>query len=242
MTKTTRTVEDILTDLRNTKNRAAQNAGDFPLENRPGHAGAIRAAQDRLPGLVDELGSAAIPSRMVGAVVSGPSDVILAASTLLMEEGGVVLDAMELYRQISVPVMASMGRDKMFNTTQYSIMVDKMTEMAGEFGIDYFDSPKLVTKCCPSPESVTNHIRTLLEGSDNSKFNVGCLRKKMLDSLVSNVVISNLVPVLITNATEEDKTWLKPLFNRINSYTFSEDFEVTVPSITKIFSNKKKEQ
>ena len=236
-----RTIEQISKDIAETTKVVSQEIEAIHYSQRPAVQMAMIQASERLPKLLDEMKSVVIPNRLVGLFASGDETSIGKVAEFLSSNSGVVLDAAQLYRTITDLVEPSYSRDRTFCTTQYSLMVQKVSEIGTNLGYQEIESPKFKESICPDTKSTMAHIRSMLRDCKvGDQANVDLLTKTIIDIIVKNKIDSKQIPVMIIGtSSKEEQNAISTLFNRTFDYKFPKDFTPDVQKIVNLFKAQK---
>jgi hypothetical protein len=239
-----RTVEQISKDITEVNRILSQEIEAIHYSQRPAVQMSMIQASERMPKLLEEMKSAIIPSRLVGLFANGDDASIGKVAEFLTSNSGVVLDAAQLYRTITDLVEPSYSRDRTFCTTQYSLMIQKVSEIGTNLGYLEIESPKYKESICPDTSSTMAHIRSMLRGCRvGDQANVDLLTKTLIDIIVKNKINSKQIPVMIIGtSSKEEQNAIATLFNRTFDYTFPPNFKPDVQKIVNLFKSQKQEQ
>jgi hypothetical protein len=243
-----RTIAEVSKDIETTTEIVNYVLEAVPSSQRPAVQTAMIQASERLPKLLDEMKEAVIPSKLIGLFADGDKTSIDKVAEFLTREnedgtnnGGIVLDAAQLYRSITDLVEGSYSRDRIFCTTQYSLMIQKISTIAIDLGYREIESPKFKETICPNTAATLAHIRNCLrECRVGDQANIDLLTKALVDAIVRNQIDSKQIPVMIIGvASMEERNAIATLFSRSFDYTFKVGFEPTAQKIVALFKAQK---
>lgn len=234
-----RELKEIVKDIRDTEKTASIKEADIPYKSRPGMGMAIRAAQDKLPGLTEELKKTVIPLKLIAVHATGDEVVVTKVAEFLEKNGGLVLNASGVYFDICKEIEPTYDRSRNFSTTQHNVMLRKIREIAQD--LDYgkdLPAPAYKETLCRNVTETMVHVRKAIRDSLGDDFNKKYLAKKLIDSLLKNPIEANRIPILVIEELSlEEKANLSTLFITNIDYKFTPDFTITSKNLSKIYKN-----
>jgi hypothetical protein len=244
-----RTIAEVSKDIAEVTEVVSQELEGVPYGIRPAVQMQIIQASEKLPKLLQEMKEIVIPSKLVGLFASGDKTSIDKTASFLTEanpdtgktNGGILLDAAQLYRSVTDLVEPSYSRDRIFCTTQYSLMIQKITHIATDLGYLEIESPKFRETICPDTATTLSHIRNLLrECKVGDQANIDLLTKTVIDGIVRDGIDSKQIPVIVVGVgSVDERNAIATLFSRSTDYVFPVGFTPTVPKIVALFKAQK---
>jgi hypothetical protein len=236
-----RTIKEISNDIEAANDLLTKEVDALPYGVRPALRAQMIQASEKLPQLLDEMKSVVVPSKLVGLFASGDKTSIDKVAEFLTANDGVVIDAAQVYRTITDLVEPSYSRDRIFCTTQYSLLVQGITKIAGDLGYLEIESPKFKETICPDTASTLAHIKNCLrECRVGDQANVDILTKTVIDAIVKNEIDSKQIPVMVIGVTStEERNAIAVLFSRAVDYVFPTKFEPSAQKIVALFKVQK---
>ena len=236
-----RTIDQISAEITDTAVIASQEIEKVALGQRPAVQMSMIQASERLPKLLEEMEELAIPSRLVGLFADGDKTSIDKAAKIVTKEGGVVLDAAQLYRSVVDLVEPSYSKDRNFCTTQYSLVIQKISQIATDLGYLEIQPPKFKEAICPDTASTLQHVKNCLrECGVGDQATKDLLTKSIVDAIVRNKISSSQIPVMVIGANSvQERNAISVLFSRSVNYTFLPEFVPTVAKVAALFKEQK---
>ncbi len=233
-------VDQLLTDLREARAAADTVMEEVPTKLRPGRQMAKNQALEALPGLIKAVESGTVPTRLVGVFASGDPAVIAKVIEFLSANGGIVLDAGTMYRQLGEYVEPAFGgaAQRSFNTVCFTRMISALREQAQLFGYRMDRNPEYEETVTTTLEEVSEHCRRLVRDAYGDAPNLAVLTRAIIDAVVKGNLSNKRIPVLIVNASEDEQDTLSQLFTRATAFEFSPEFEVTEESVVSTFKGR----
>jgi hypothetical protein len=237
-----RTLAEVSKDVEETTRVVSQEIEAVHYTARPAVQMAMIQASERLPKLLDEMKSIVIPSKLVGLFASGDKTSIDKTAELLTKNEGIVLDAAQMYRSVTDLVEPSYSRDRVFCSTQFHLMIQKITSIAIDLGYLEIEAPKHRETTCPDTAATLGHIRRILrECRVGDQANIDLLTKSILDVIVREQIDSQKIPVMVVGVgSVDERNAIATLFNKSIDFTFPKDFDPTVAKIVSLFKEQKK--
>jgi hypothetical protein len=236
--KMSRELKDIIKDIRETEKLACTKEADVPYKNRPGMGIAIRTACERLPTLIEELKATAIPSRLSAVYATGDAAVIAEAAAFLEKNGGIVINANEIYNKICADIEPTYDRSRSFNTTQHNIMLRGIREIAQALEYDNLPAPPYKETLCKNDLETLAHIRKVIRSSIGDEFSKKYLTKALVNAILKLGVDVPRIPILVLDVqSPEEKVNLNTLFTTNIDYKFPPNFIITSKTLSKIYKN-----
>lgn len=238
-----RTLPEISKDIENANALLKTELPAIPFGQRPAMHTAMINAGASLPLLLEELKNEVIPSRLVGLFATGDLTAINETIEFLTKSDGISLDANEMYRSIVDLVEPSYGPDRTFSTTQYSLMIRKVSDIGINLGYLEINPPKYSECICPDTLSTMMHVKKMLRSCKvGDQANIDLLTNKVVDVIVTNKISSKFIPVIITGVTsQEEKNAIATLFCQTTDHNFKKDFKPTQKTIQQLFKQQAQE-
>ena len=236
-----RTIKEISEDIETTNELLKREVDAVPYGVRPALRAQIIQASERLPKLLEEMKAVIVPSKVVGLFATGDKTSIDKTVEFLTQNGGIVLDAAQIYREITDLVEGSYSKDRTFCTTQFSLLVQGITEVGNDLGYLEIEAPKYKETICPDTAATLAHIRnTLRECHVGDQANVDLLTKGLIDAIVRDKIDSKQIPVIVIGvASVEERNTIATLFSRSVDFAFPLKFEPTAAKIVALFKAQK---
>jgi hypothetical protein len=212
---------------------------DVPYGHRPALDMAKVAAANRLLELKNEIRLAYIPNRLLGVFAQGDPNTINAVASFMIRNGEIVLSAESFYSSLADRVEPSYGVSRIFNTTQYNLLIQAISEIGTELGYQQIEAPKYEEKVCLTKADTINHIKTILRKVHiGDQANLELLTKKLIDIIVNYKIESKNILVLITGTDSvEEQNFLSQLFIKSSNFKFNPTFSVTQKNVVALFKN-----
>ena len=238
-----RTIAEVSKDIADTNAIFSQEIEAAPRGQRAAVQMAIIQASERLPKLLDEMKEVIIPGKLIGLFATGDETSLVKVAEFLKENDGIVLDASELYRSITDVIEPSYSKERVFCTTQYGLMINKLSDIGHSLGYREIESPKYNERICPDAACTTAHVKLCLrECKVGDQANVDLLTKQAIDVIVRNKIDAKQIPVMVTGVTlADEKNTIATIFSRTIDYNFPKDFTPTVKNITALFKQQKQQ-
>jgi hypothetical protein len=239
----TRDIKDIIKEVKLARKDASINYEDVPYQARGAYGIKIREAQDKLPGLINELKLAIIPSKLVAVYATGSKKTITEVADFIQENGGIAINTNGLYESIADRVEATYGKDRTFGVSQFVAMMNELKAVAYELSCEVTqpDFTGAMTAICKDKDAVVAHVRGIIKEFVSDDLNRKYITKIIMDGILSGAVDSKQVAVLVTGTQSlEDKAVLAALFATTTDYNFNPSFIVSKPNIAKIFKSPSK--
>jgi hypothetical protein len=231
-----RDIKEIIKDIKETEQTSLITSEEIPYKARGGMASKIRLACERLPELLKEIELALIPSKLIALYSSGDLGVISNVSTFIKETKGIVLNSNEMYQKVADRVEQTYSPNRTFTTTQHSVMLQQIREIALMFDYLELPAPKYQEAICPDSKCTLAHIKKCIRSSIGDDLNIRFLKKYLVESVLKTKNPPKTIPILVLNvSSEEEKSVLNQLFNQTNSFNFKPDFEIDQKTIVKLF-------
>lgn len=232
-----RKIEAIVEELQAARDMAATNLEEVPFAIRAGMSIQVRAAADKVEPLRKELLAATVPSRLFAVLATGNLDKVKAAGDFLSANGGFVLPADRFWNTVADLIEPSYGLDRVFRTTQHSLLVQALTDAAVAQGFSMVDMPKYRETTCPTRADTISHVRSILRTVGADGLSLVFMEADILGAVVTNQLFDKRVPVLVTGSSEDEHPFLRRLFAKAVAHDFAADFEPSKEAITKILKN-----
>jgi hypothetical protein len=232
-----RTITEISEDISATNKVLHQEIEAVSYGQRPAVQISMTQAAERLPRLLEEIKDAVIPGRLVGLFATGDETALVKVAEFLKANEGIVLDASQMYRTIVDLVEPSYSRDRTFCSTQYHLMIQKVTEIGQNLGYQEIEAPKFKEAICPTTASTMAHIKRMLRDCKvGDQANTDLLTNTVVDAIVKGEIDSTQIPVMVIGVSSvEERNAIARLFNRSIDHTFPKGFDPTVKNITMLF-------
>jgi hypothetical protein len=231
-----RELKVIYKDIRDTEKLAATKECDVPYKSRPGMMMAVRAACERLPVLLEELQKTVIPNRLAAVYASGDETVISRVAEFIKKNGGIVLDANEIYRKIGSSVELTYGSNRTFSTHQHQIMNQGIREIALNLDYRELPCPPYRETICPDMKSTISYIRSCIRGSIGDSFSKKFLVKSLNEAILKSEIDIPRIPILVVDVqSAEEKANLSPLFTTNTDFDFTPSFTISSKTLSQIF-------
>jgi hypothetical protein len=237
-----RTLAEVSKDVEAATKVVSQEIEAVHYSQKPAVQMAMIQASERLPQLLEEMKSIVIPSKLVGLFASGDKTSIDKTAELLTDNEGIVLDAAQLYRSVTDLVEPSYSRDRTFCSTQFHLMIQKITSIAIDLGYLEIEAPKHRETICPDTAATLAHVRNLLrECRVGDQANIDLLTKTVLDAIVREQIVAQQIPVMVVGVgSVDERNAIATLFNKSVDFTFPVNFNPTVAKIVSLFKEQKK--
>ena len=233
-----RELKTIYKDIRDTEKLSLTKDTDIPYKSRPGMMMAVRAACERLPVLLEELQKTVIPNRLSAVYASGDETTISRVAEFIKKQGGIVLDANEIYRKIASNIELTYGNNRTFSTHQHQIMGQGIREIALNLDYRELPSPPYRETICPDMKATISHVRSSIRGSIGDDFSKKYLVKALNEAILKSELDIPLIPILVVDVqSAEEKANLSPLFTTNTDFEFTPSFIISGKSLSQIFKN-----
>jgi hypothetical protein len=238
-----RTLQEISKDLAEATASATMELDAVPYKNRAAAQTVIIQATEKLPKLLEEIKEVVVPNRLVGLFATGDTESTVRTALFLESNGGVVVDASKIYDDIADLIEPSYSKERIFCTTQYSLLIQGVRALASELGYLEVESPPFKETICKTREDTINHVRTTLrECGVGDMANRDMLSKQIIDTIVRDSVDSKQIPVLIVETSSvEERNAIAALFARSVDYKFAPGFVPTAAKVVSLFKATKQE-
>jgi hypothetical protein len=231
-----RELKDIFKDIRETEKLAVTKDTDIPYKSRQGMMIAVRTACERLPVLLEELKATVIPNRLTAVYATGDDTTISRVAEFVKKQGGIVLDANEIYRKISSNIELTYGNNRTFSTQQHSIMLQGIREIAQNLDYTELPSPAYKETSCPDMKSTIAHVRACIRSSIGDGFSKKYLVKALSEAVLQSGIDLPRIPILVVDVQSADeKANLGPLFITNIDFEFTPTFTISGKSLSNIF-------
>lgn len=233
-----RKASDILEELIAAYETTKIDIENVPISIRPGIEMQRIQAELRIPELRQELTLATVPSRLAGVFVSGNSLKIHEVGFFLRENGGIVLNASELWNDITLAIEPSFGHERVFTTGVHFLMTQEIAHQSRRLGTVFPTLPSYVEAFCPTSQDTLHHVRGRVNSVLGDDLLIRSLKSDIVEAVIEQRLFDGRIPVLIVGAIEGDKPAISTLFTKTESVEFDSDFKVTKETITKAFKGK----
>lgn len=166
---------------------------------------------------------AAVKVRYVAALKKGlaaifldgnPEDVAFFAKVAEEEGPAIVVSASAVYERLGDEVESNMRTDRMFEPSQFARMLGELTVMGKEMGIYSMASPKFVDGALLKDRAaVIAHVRKLVREAAKDDLLTMILTERIAEAALKIHYLHNVVPVVVTGATPEERAGLASFFN-----------------------------
>jgi hypothetical protein len=233
-----REIKEIIKEIRETEKIATTKLDEIDYRSRGGMGVAIRNACEHLPKLLEELKNTTIPHRLVAVFAKGDETVISKVSEFLLANGGLVMDANAMYRQVTDQVEPSYGPNRVFGTTQFHLLYDSLREIMGTVEQNELPAPKFIDSICPNTRATINHVRRLVRAACQDNLSIAYLTKMLSNEIIKKALEAKQIPILVVDVSSpEEKVLINTLFAKATTYDFSKDFQVNKNSVIKLFKS-----
>jgi hypothetical protein len=214
---TNRPLKVILADIADNVETSKRDLEALPASVRPGHAGAVRRAQEAIPMLRKEYQDAALANSLAFFVEGGAVGAPEVFAEIAYDEGVLPADAGATYRALADLILPLMPASKEFGIDQTVRLDYLLRGIAATSGYGRaVDLPRTAaTHTVADKEALEQHIRKLAETTaDGSKLNVLVTIQKLIEGAVSHRFARKTFPVVVLNASAADRKLLEALFTR----------------------------
>jgi hypothetical protein len=233
-----RELKEIFKDIKETEKLACVKMEDVPYKSRGGMGIAIRSACEKLPVLLEELKTTAIPSRLSAVFASGDEATVSKVADFMRKNGGIVLDGNELYRKLVNAIEPTYDKTRVFSTTQHSLMLQGIRDIAQGLDFDDLPAPTYKETICKNSKETLEHVRKVIRSSISDSFSKKYLVKDLVELLLKSGIDAPRIPILVVDVQSQDeKANLSTLFSTNIDYKFTPDFIITSKSLSKIYKN-----
>jgi hypothetical protein len=223
-------IEELLQEWEITQQQSKQNPVEFNIRIRSGIEGQVVTAKRRLPVLREEIAAATFPDRVVG--IFGfyedrhGTKAAVDTGTFLANNGGVILNADAVYREIADLVEPSYSQHRLYNTAQHGLTIQAMKII--------LDVPRYKEAICKDYAATVAHIRTLMESVPGNDIQARYVRETILEDVIKDGLAGKTIPVLLIGWTTEEAANLGKLFKKSVFHTFEAGFEPSQEAVVKI--------
>lgn len=203
---------------------------------RAAHEAARREALDRIAQLTDAY-TAAIKARQAAIFVNGSTWATEEFVGLAAQEASVIsLKADALYRTLAEEVEPAMRRDRLFEPDQFARLMSALTSLGRDIKAETlprlnFESGVILHTF----DDLVAFIRDAIREKVGDELNLLFLQNKISETALKIRYQQNVVPVVLTGATEAEVSGLSALFEN-RKVEVKLDEEVTKETVTQALS------
>ena len=226
-------VDDILGKIERAKKMLDLQWEDVPVANRAGFEMAKRQAADSIVTLTEELVNQNIPKRLLGLFVKGTGECIDALRKLIETQGGITVNANQLYQDWAKEIEPSFGSDSTFKVASFLRLSDLYRTLNDDFEIRNSKSLEYVDTNCPTRSHIEKHVKKIVRNACEDTLAIKSLTKQIVDAIVRDGIEGKFIPVVVTQADDTDFSALASLFNKTVQLNLTDVKEVTKENIFK---------
>jgi hypothetical protein len=208
-------LQQLVKELDATEKKATVDLEGSDPRTRPGKEAAKRDAQEKLAGLREKYWTA-LRSGLGAMFLSGPAKNQAAFAKFVAEKAPAPLlqvAADDVYRDIARDVAPFMRSDRSFEPGDYARMLGAIIRICKDLELSEAPRPTYAPAVLKDSEQLVNHIRKLVRTECDDQLNKHYLRKRVFDAAWKIRYQEDVVPVVITGASEEEARGLAPFFN-----------------------------
>ncbi len=235
-------IESLLNQLSDAQARAATDLDLLHPSVRGGWVTAKRSAADEVEALTAQVVRQTIPSRLGGVFlpVGTEEDVEVSFGDHVVEVGGVLFDAMKLYRDLAtlsqLPEVVR-GRVPMrWGVDDYVRLIHAVEDFCGQ----EVSVPNLQYNPPPcedlSSQQVLDIVQKTVEGAVGKDLIVVAARRHVFKEVLERRLANSMIPVLVIGADDRTMRSLEPLFRRKARVTPPTDFAGSSDEIDSLLS------
>lgn len=216
-----RTTEDILKELQITKKLAETDLDLVKPNVRSGHEMAKRDAADRLPRLFREYVEVLFKGARALFPNGSPKNVEKYVQVARAEGGvGVVtVDGGELYKKIAWEIEPSIGQSRDFGVTQLQLLMALVKQIS--YDVSFKDPvPPVLNelRACTTFDDLVDYVRERIEAAMSDNLLVAFTQFKVADAACAAGFDGNILPVVVTGTSSQDRAALAHLFEASSSF------------------------
>jgi hypothetical protein len=202
-------LQELVKKLAETRKTAAIELESVEHRYRIGAATAKFEAQQEL-GRLEEAYKAEVRNNVVKVLFLGsPERCAQALKESGVGQGAVVVEADAVYRYLARKVSVTLdARSRHFGTTQFARLVEEMADVGRDFELRDMAMPYLDANLMGAPvateQALVDLIRTAVRAGAKDDLVVMMAERTALDAVLAGAIDTRIVPVLVTNVTQEE--------------------------------------
>lgn len=207
--------EKLLNQYEEAVKAAAVNLDDYPIKNRPGMEMRKRESATELPKIRQQYGEI-IQAKAFGIFLEGDPQSSAEFARVASEEASTInVSADGLYQTLADGIEESMGTRRTFGTTQLGLLIGALTEVGRELDFRNIPMPQIFdVAICADRAALVNTVREMVRAVVGDRLNLLWVSQHMIQAALSIRYTRSVVPVIVTNATADERQELsKSLFN-----------------------------
>ncbi len=220
-------IQQVLETLKDAQKLADTDPGSVPYNVRPGFTFRISEAQRQLTGLTEELLALTVPDRCLAVFAEGDKDVVQALADMLIEYDELVLDAGKLYRDLAATIEPAFTPDRIFNTSQFALLVTEFQNRMIDLGVERPDVFEYKDGACFTVGDTVKHVRTLVRSAVGDDLLLRTLKKQIVDAVIAADLDGPKLPIFVIGADPVEIPALSGLFSKSKTRTFAAGTKVT---------------
>jgi hypothetical protein len=206
---------------------------DIPPATRAGFEMAKHQAADSILTLTKELVKETIPGRLIGIFAKGPDAALDALQKLVETQGGIILNANQVYLDFTKEIEPSFGSDTTFKVASFIRLSGLYRTLNEDLGIEGFKSLDYVEMNCPTRLHIEKHVKKIVRNACGDALTIKFLTKHIVDTIVRDGLEGKFIPVVVTQADDTDFSSLSSLFHKTIQLNLTDAKEVTKENIFK---------
>jgi hypothetical protein len=235
---------EIFTEIDQHTENLKLSRDQIPYNNRPGFDIGQQTSRDTLLTLRSLIKSTYIPNKLVGLFPYGDFNAINSLCGFLISHEGIVLNADDIYSQITDSIEPSYGRDRVFSGPQFNLLIQTISKIGIELGYQQIEYPKYYEKACLTRQDTVKHVKTILRDSNiGDQLNYDLMMNKLVDTITAYKIDSKQIPVLVINTSSvQERNNLSRLFIKSSDYKLTPTFTINQKNVIALFKDQKQDE
>lgn len=205
-----------------------------PFKVRDGWGMRSTTAREDIGKLIKQIKERSIPSRLIGIFASGSNEGLRALHNLIEMGDGLVINANRVYITLTNDLEPSFGGDRIFKPSTFMQFVSLYRNLCEDNSL--INCPALFYKetLCPTSVDTLNYIKKMVRDSIKDDLTIKVLTKELVDGIIREELDGKYIPVMITEASKEDKKMLSKLFIKTIDMLVYKPEDATQENVTRL--------
>jgi hypothetical protein len=205
-----------------------------PFKVREGWNMGVTNAKESIGSLIKQVKERSIPSRLIGIFATGSNEGLLALHNLVKTGDGLVINANQVYIGLAQELEPSFGSDRIFKPSTFMQFVSLYRNLCEDNGIINCPSLPYFEANCPTSLDTINHVKIMVRSAVRDDLTIKVLTKELIDGIIKGELDGKYIPVMVTQASEEDRKVLSKLFVKTVDMQVDTAEDATQENVTKL--------
>lgn len=234
-------VEQLVKNIRDRRDLVSKPIDQLPLATRPAWVAAQQQAQEELLQL-ERVYAQHVQDAAVTGVVLGPKarvEEFVSIGRNIAPSQLIEVRCDEMYERLAKAGVPALGDTRQFGSGQIGLILEEYAAIGRELFFASLGAPAWTYDIVvPTFEDFKAAIRKAIRGGeDGDTLNRAYLRMEAYKQAVAKCVSNNIVPVLVTGATEEELPFLTSKLFSVASVVRLKNEPVTEPDVVSFFKS-----